>query len=133
MSISWFRLAAVHFRYLDVLGVLLFAAGIFLRWYAIVHLGRFFTVNVSIAAEHKVIDSGPYRYIRHPSYSGALLAFVGYGLCLHNWVALVLLLIPVSIGFLWRIRVEEKVLGDALGEDYSQYAARTKRLIPFLY
>jgi protein-S-isoprenylcysteine O-methyltransferase len=125
--------AAVPSRHLTFIGVLLFAAGIILRWYSIIHLGRFFTVDVSIAAEHKVIDSGPYRLIRHPSYSGALLAFVGLGLYLHNWVSLFVLILPISLAFLYRIQVEERALTDALGQDYRNYAARTKRLIPFVY
>ena len=67
------------------LGVALFAAGLTLRWYSIVYLGRFFTVNVAIAIDHRLIDAGPYRVIRHPSYTGALMAFAGLGLCLCNW------------------------------------------------
>jgi protein-S-isoprenylcysteine O-methyltransferase Ste14 len=56
--------------------------------HAIVHLGRFFTVNVAIAANHRLIDTGPYRFVRHPSYTGALMAFLGLALCLANWVPL---------------------------------------------
>jgi protein-S-isoprenylcysteine O-methyltransferase len=115
------------------IGLALFIAGVVLRWYSIIHLGRFFTVDVSIAAGHKVIDSGPYQFLRHPSYTGALLAFVGYGLCLRNWVALLVLLGPIAAAFLWRIRVEERALNEALGDEYRSYAARTKRLIPFVY
>ena len=129
-SLHW---AAFGRRWLSWLGVALFAAGILLRWYSIVHLGRFFTVDVSIAAGHKVINTGPYRFVRHPSYSGALLAFVGFGLCLHNWVALLALLVPITAAFLWRIHVEERVLTDALGDEYPKYASRTKRLIPLLW
>ena len=65
-----------------------FVVGIAIRWYAIVYLGRFFTVNVAIAADHRLIDSGPYRFVRHPSYIGALMAFLGLGLTLGNWVSL---------------------------------------------
>jgi protein-S-isoprenylcysteine O-methyltransferase len=72
-------------------GAALFAAGLALRWYAIVYLGRFFTVNVAISKDHRLIDTGPYRFIRHPSYTGAIMAFVGVfasGFCLHNWASL---------------------------------------------
>jgi protein-S-isoprenylcysteine O-methyltransferase len=115
------------------LGLILFIAGLSLRWYAISYLGRFFTVNVAIAADHKVIDSGPYRHVRHPSYSGALLAFVGLGLCLCNWGSLALLSIAPFLAFLARIRVEEAALSRALGASYVDYMRRTKRLIPALY
>jgi protein-S-isoprenylcysteine O-methyltransferase len=128
-----FRFAAMSQPIVSLIGVALFLAGVLLRWYSIVHLGRFFTVDVAIAAGHKVIETGPYRFVRHPSYTGALLAFVGFGLCLRNWMAVLLLLIPITAAFLWRIKVEERALHDALGDGYGGYAARTKRLIPFVY
>jgi protein-S-isoprenylcysteine O-methyltransferase len=118
---------------LYIFGFILFLSGLALRWYSIGYLGRYFTVNVSIATEHKLIDSGPYRYIRHPSYTGALLAFVGLGLCFGNWLTIFFLTVPIIAAFLWRIRIEERALTDALGEDYRSYIQRTKRLIPRVY
>ncbi len=115
------------------LAVGLFAAGLVLRWYAIIYLGRFFTVNVAIQKDHHVIDSGPYRFVRHPSYTGGLLAFVGYGLCLLNGLALVVLLVPVTAAYWHRIRIEEAALTQFLREPYAAYCRRTKRLIPFVY
>jgi protein-S-isoprenylcysteine O-methyltransferase len=115
------------------LGVALFAAGLVLRWYAIVYLGRFFTVDVAIAADHHVVDSGPYRALRHPSYTGALLAFVGFGICLGNWVSLISVALPITWAFMRRIEVEEAALNRALGESYAAYARRTKRLVPWVY
>jgi protein-S-isoprenylcysteine O-methyltransferase len=101
--------------------------------YAIVHLGRFFTVNVAIAANHRLIDTGPYRFVRHPSYTGALMALLGLALCLANWVSLAVMLIPVFLVFLRRMHVEEGVLLQALGDQYRDYMHRTKRLIPAIY
>lgn len=115
------------------LGVALFAGGLALRWYAIIYLGRFFTVNVSVAADHKVVDSGPYTWIRHPSYSGALVAFLGLGICSENYGSLAVLVVPVALAFLRRIGIEEAVLREALGASYTAYAARTKRLIPWIF
>jgi protein-S-isoprenylcysteine O-methyltransferase len=108
-------------------------AGIAIRWWAIIHLGRFFTVNVAIAADHHVVDDGPYRFVRHPSYTGALMSFIGYGLFTGNWLAFVLLAVPVTAAFLYRMSIEERALRSGLGEPYQAYAARTKRLLPFLY
>jgi protein-S-isoprenylcysteine O-methyltransferase len=115
------------------LGAALFIAGLALRWYAIIHLGRYFTVNVSIAAGQAVVQSGPYRLIRHPSYSGALLAFLGFGICSENWLSLVVLVVPVTLAFLRRIAIEEAALVEALGADYRAYAVRTKRLLPWVF
>ena len=114
-------------------GFILFLAGLALRWYSIGYLGRYFTIDVSISAEHKLVDSGPYCYIRHPTYTGALLAFVGLGLCFGNWLTILFLTVPIIGAFLWRIRIEESALTDALGEDYRAYMRRTKRLIPRVY
>jgi protein-S-isoprenylcysteine O-methyltransferase len=116
-----------------VAGVACYGVGVSLRWYSIVILGRFFTVNVAIASDHRLIDTGPYRYLRHPSYSGALLAFLGLGLCLGNWVSILLLLVPIFLVFLRRMHVEEAALLQGLGEPYRDYMRRTKRLIPGLY
>ncbi|HMG05340.1 MAG TPA: isoprenylcysteine carboxylmethyltransferase family protein, partial [Chthoniobacterales bacterium] len=103
------------------------------RWYSIVHLGRFFTVDVAIAADHQLIDTGPYRYVRHPSYTGALLAFIGFAMALRNWASVLIISLPIAFAFLYRINVEERALIQALGERYRAYIKRTKRLIPFVY
>jgi len=114
-------------------GFVLFLGGLALRWYSIGYLGRYFTVDVSVSPEHKLIDSGPYRCIRHPTYTGALLGFLGLGFCFGNWLSILFLTAPIIGAFLWRIRIEESALTDALGENYRAYMARTKRLIPRIY
>jgi protein-S-isoprenylcysteine O-methyltransferase len=122
-----------YLREFYLAGFLLFLGGLILRWYSIGYLGRYFTVDVSISAEHKLIDSGPYRYIRHPTYTGALLAFLGLGFCFGNWLSISFMTVPIIAAFLWRIQIEEHALNDALGEEYRAYTQRTKRLIPFVY
>jgi protein-S-isoprenylcysteine O-methyltransferase len=118
---------------LRLAGIAVFAAGLAIRWYSIVHLGRFFTVNVAIASDHRLIDTGPYRYVRHPSYTGALMAFFGLAMCLANWASLSVLMVPVLAVFLWRMHVEEAALLQAFGARYRDYMNRTKRLIPIVY
>jgi len=122
-----------YLRGFYLFGFLLFLGGLILRWYSIGYLGRYFTIDVSISAEHKLIDSGPYRCILHPTYTGALLAFLGLGFCFGNWLSILFLTVPIIAAFLWRIWIEERALTDALGENYRAYVERTKRLIPFVY
>ena len=97
------------------------------------YLGRLFTFDVAIAEDHRVIDTGPYRYVRHPTYTGSLLSFVGLGLCGGNLLSLVVLLVPITAAFLRRVAIEEAALTAALGARYADYVARTKRLVPFVY
>jgi protein-S-isoprenylcysteine O-methyltransferase Ste14 len=113
-----------------ILGELLFLAGLALRFWAILTLGRFFKVTISIQQGHRVIRSGPYRVLRHPSYSGLLLILLGLGLMLGTWLGLAALIVLPLIGMLVRIRVEESALIDALGQEYISYAAETRRLVP---
>ncbi len=114
-------------------GICFIVAGMALRWYAIIELGRFFTTNVAIAADHRLIESGPYYLIRHPSYSGTLLFILGFGLCMGNIASLLALMICFLIPLVRRIQVEEMALKEAFGDQYQAYAKRTKRLIPFIF
>jgi protein-S-isoprenylcysteine O-methyltransferase Ste14 len=114
-----------------VFGLVLALAGIALRQYAIASLGRFFTVRVMTRPDQTVVESGPYRYVRHPSYSGSLVTLLGVLLCSTNWLTLACFALALP-GFLYRIRVEEGALLDALGQPYRDYMGRTKRLVPFL-
>jgi protein-S-isoprenylcysteine O-methyltransferase Ste14 len=114
-------------------GVALFVAGLVLRWWAIITLGRFFTVDVTIEKDHELVERGPFRVVRHPSYTGVLLAFVGFALTLRNWAALLIILVPIFAAFIRRMNVEEEALSRALGSRYADYMRRTKRLVPFVY
>jgi protein-S-isoprenylcysteine O-methyltransferase Ste14 len=116
-----------------VVGLVLAAAGISFRIWAIITLGALFKFVVVIQEGHTVVDRGPYRVLRHPSYTGALAALLGIGIVLDNWISVAaIFLIPLA-AVLVRIRVEEARLADALGADYSEYAARTRRLIPGIW
>jgi len=129
-----FRAAALpHGRVLASASVVLFVAGLILRWWAIIMLGRFFTVDVTIEKDHELVERGPFRIVRHPSYTGVLLAFVGLGLSMRNWAALLVILLPIGAAFIRRMNVEEDALSRALGPRYTEYMRRTKRLVPFVY
>ena len=112
-------------------GVALMVAGIALRRRAIRVLGEYFTTAVATRGGQQVVQRGPYRLVRHPSYAACLLTLLGYCLAFTNWLAF-LALVPAALGFGYRIRVEEAVLTEALGEPYRAYMRRTKRLIPYL-
>src|SRR5260370_17698197 len=103
-----------------------------LRFYAIAVLGAFFTTTVAIAPEQPVIEAGPYRIIRHPSYTGFLITLLGLGLSLTNWLSMLVIMGCALLGVSYRIHVEEHVLKAQLGHRYKEHIRRPKRLIPFL-
>jgi protein-S-isoprenylcysteine O-methyltransferase len=111
----------------------LFATGLVLRWWAILSLGKFFTVDVAIADDHQLIVRGPYHVMRHPSYTGMLLAFIALAVTFQNWLSIICILVPISIALAYRIYIEEIALEATFGQAYHRYAATTKRLIPGVF
>ena len=126
-------LIPISILYLQAAGLVLLVGGLTLRWAAIITLGRFFTAAVAIHQNHFVVKTGLYRRIRHPSYSGLLLAFFGLALSFGNWLSLGVIMIPITGALIYRIRVEEAALVKALGQEYAEYCRSTRRLIPGLF
>jgi protein-S-isoprenylcysteine O-methyltransferase Ste14 len=114
-----------------VVGLLVMLVGLVLRWYSIFALGRSFTVDVATRPGQQVVASGPYRWVRHPSYTGGLLTVFGVLLCCVNWLSFFAFAIAIA-GYAYRIRVEEAALAEGLGDEYRDYMRRTRRLIPFI-
>jgi protein-S-isoprenylcysteine O-methyltransferase Ste14 len=114
-------------------GIILMFAGMAFRFYSMSLLGRFFTYQVAVHTGQTVVESGPYRFIRHPSYTGGLITLVGLGLALGNLAGLLAILICTGIGYSYRMYVEEEALVAALGDPYREYMRRTRRLVPFLF
>lgn len=111
-------------------GLLLGALGLALRWAAIARLGRLFTWRIAILADHPLITDGVYRWIRHPSYTGGLLAAAGVLLALGNALPLAAFALTHLPLVAHRVRIEERVLAAHFGEGWAAYAARTWRLLP---
>lgn len=114
-------------------GVVLLVAGVCVRWRAIYTLGKFFTCTVLIREDHRPLRTGLYRHVRHPAYTGALVAHLGLGLSFSNWYSLCFSVLPFAVAAGYRIRVEGRALREAFGEEYESYARATKRLIPKIY
>jgi protein-S-isoprenylcysteine O-methyltransferase Ste14 len=114
------------------LGIALMVAGIALRQWSILVLGRFFSTTVKIISGHRIVTNGPYRLIRHPAYTGSLLTLVGLGLSSRTWGGTLVIVALFGLVYNYRISVEEKALQAEFGQDYIDYAGKTKRLIPFL-
>ena len=124
---------AWHPVFLFALGIVLMVIGVAFRWYAVSILGKYFSVRLAIQPGQTVVRDGPYRWIRHPSYTGGLITMLGVGLVLTNWFSLISVLVAGFIGYSYRVMVEERTLIAALGEPYREYMKHTKRFIPFVY
>lgn len=108
-------------------------AGLGLRMWAVLTLGRYFTWFIDVHDDHKVIRSGPFRLIRHPAYGGALILFVATLVFVHAWIAAGLSLVIQLFAYVRRIRHEETMMRDKLGDDYEAYAREVKALIPLVW
>jgi protein-S-isoprenylcysteine O-methyltransferase len=134
ITFQWIRVARLHgsptgYR---ALALSLLISGLAIRWSSIATLGRLFTVDVAIHRDHTLVESGLYKYIRHPSYTGLLMAFFGLGFSFVNWLSLIVLVVPITLAVLNRISKEEAALREGLGEPYTTYCTRTKRLVPWV-
>jgi protein-S-isoprenylcysteine O-methyltransferase Ste14 len=141
--ISWIAIFSVPFvlaksditplpDWVYFIGIALMFGGIAYRQYAIAILGRYFSGVIGVQKEQKVVESGPYRLIRHPSYTGVLIFLAGMGLALLSWAAVFVNVAIFAIAYGYRIFVEEKVLIRELGTSYVEYMKRTKRVIPYI-
>ena len=133
IGLAFSAIGSLHSIVLQIIGVVVMGIGIIVRSIAIAQLGRFHTPNVAVREDHLLLETGLYRYVRHPSYLGALIAFFGLSLALGNWLSVVVTMVIMPCIYLYRIREEETALCAAFGDAYRAYCRRTKRLIPGLY
>jgi protein-S-isoprenylcysteine O-methyltransferase Ste14 len=114
------------------IGALLTAAGLGLSAWARVHLGRNWSATVTVKQGHELIRTGPYARVRHPIYTGVVLAFVGTAIAVGEWRGVLAVAIE-TVAFARKLRLEERWMSETFGEDYRGYRARTAALIPFIW
>jgi protein-S-isoprenylcysteine O-methyltransferase Ste14 len=122
-----------HWNSLFAIGMILVVVGFVIRIKAIMTLKQYFTYSVTQVEDHKLIERGLYKRIRHPAYLGQMLIYIGISTSLSNWLSILFMMIPISIGYIYRIRIEERFMIEQLGEDYLRYQNQTKRLIPMIF
>jgi protein-S-isoprenylcysteine O-methyltransferase Ste14 len=115
------------------IGIGIMSMGLSLRIWSIAVLGKYFRTTIELENHQRVVQSGPYRFIRHPSYAGLILTCIGYGLGLQNILALVIVVTLPTVALLHRIDIEEEVLGAGMGKAYGTYQEKTKKLIPGIW
>ena len=115
------------------IGMALVVTGFVIRIHSMLTLKQYFTYSVARVENHKIIETGLYKFIRHPGYLGQLIIFIGLSTSISNWLSILVMMIPVTLGYLYRINIEERFMLEQLGEDYLNYQERTKRIIPMIY
>ncbi len=113
-------------------GISLILLGSLLRRYCFRTLGEYFTGDVRARHDQPVITSGPYRLVRHPSYTAGIMMFMGIGLALGSWLAAALVTVSAIATYTYRVTVEERALLETIGEPYGAYMKERKRFIPYI-
>jgi protein-S-isoprenylcysteine O-methyltransferase Ste14 len=116
--------------WLKPVSLILLMTALAIRWTAVFTLGQAFSANVAIRESQRILRSGLYGVVRHPSYLGLLLVFVAIGIHSRNWISFALAVLPTTAALFYRIHVEEQALREAFGDEYAQYSRVTKRLVP---
>jgi protein-S-isoprenylcysteine O-methyltransferase Ste14 len=116
-----------------VAGLIALSGGSLLRRHCWRMLGKHFTGDVKALPDQPVVERGMYRWVRHPSYTGGMLMYMGTGLALTNWLSVLIITVAGAAGYLYRVQVEEQALQANLGGRYQEYMRRTKRFVPFVF
>jgi protein-S-isoprenylcysteine O-methyltransferase Ste14 len=133
-SVGATKIGRIYYRdTLFAIGVALIAIGLIIRIQSILTLKQYFTYSVAKVDDHKLIETGLYGVIRHPGYFGQLVIFIGIAISLSNWLSIPAMVIPIAMGYGYRIKVEERFMLEQWGKDYLNYSKRTKRIIPMIY
>ena len=111
-------------------GLAVALTGMALREWAILHLGRAFSPIVRVVPDQGLVTSGPYRRVRHPSYTGSIITFGGFGLAAGTWLGALLVIAITLLAYNYRVRVEEQAMLEVFGDEYQSYMARTGRFLP---
>lgn len=135
LALGFFGIASItHGRAsLAAAGLVLLIVGLTIRWAAILTLGRFFVGTVTIQPGHQLVRRGPYQWVRHPAYTGTVIAHFGLGLAFKSWLSVAFSTLPFVFAALYRIRVEEEALRRRFGVAFQDYERDSWRLIPGVY
>ncbi len=115
------------------IGVALTIFGIFTRIYSVWTLRKFFTLNVQVATKQNIVKTGPYKYIRHPAYTGSIITLLGIAVSFRSPLGIIATVMITVVVYGYRIKVEEKALETSFGSSYEDYERQTWRLIPHIW
>ena len=114
-------------------GIVMMWAGMAFRLWAILTLGAFFRTSVVVQDGHQLVSGGPYRWLRHPAYTGVIVTMIGLGLALSNWLSLAAMAILPTLAIAWRMNVEERALTEQFGEAYQDFRKTRSAVLPAIW
>ncbi len=119
-----------YWNTLFVIGMTLFVIGLMIRIHSILTLRQFFTYSVAKVENHQIIETGLYKFIRHPGYLGQIIIFLGISISISNWLSIVAMMVPITLAYLYRIKVEERFMLEQLGEELLELSKPDKKIAP---
>jgi len=131
--LNWWHIGDIRRLWVGIVGAIIGAAGLVVRYQAFTTLGRYFTRTLKQTDEHQLVTWGIYKYIRHPGYASDFLIFIGASLAMNNWITLAYVVVAFVPAYVYRIHIEEQMLSDAFGQKYKNYQSGSKRLIPGIW
>jgi protein-S-isoprenylcysteine O-methyltransferase Ste14 len=134
VSVAWLSdrvIPVTLWREYCAVGAGLTLLGVLLMIWARIHLGRNWSSVAAVKVDHELVTDGPYRWMRHPIYSGLLLAFIGTALATGQWRG-VLAVALALVAFLKRIVIEDRFMREEFGAVYVSYAQRVRALVPWV-
>jgi protein-S-isoprenylcysteine O-methyltransferase Ste14 len=127
----WIDFASISLLFwLRWVGGIITCAGLVLFSWSHLALGRNWTAVLALSNEHEMVQSGPYRYVRHPMYSAFFIIGIGFALLSANWLIGLIYLVPLLVMYVTRVSLEEKMMIDRFGDSYREYMKHTGRLLP---
>lgn len=130
---AYYRNGEQEIPFVTFIGLLFMLAGAVIRVWSIRTLGKYFSSVITIEDNHVLIETGPYQYVRHPSYSGAFLILVGCPVFLGSLYSIPIAVLLMSLAYAIRINREEKILKQFFGEKYIAYCKTRKKMFPFIW
>jgi len=133
--LEWMYLPVIlpHLLWMQIAGLVLILAAVWLRMWTRAHLRGMYSGHVEVQAGHRLVKSGPYRFVRHPGYTGFLLLTLGVAIGYSSLIGLAAVPVLLLPGLVYRMQVEERLLTEQFGDDYRSYALKTRRLVPFIW
>jgi len=124
---------SIHWDYITAMALAVMIVGLILRSWAVITLGNQFTWHIDRKMSKNLIKTGPFRFLRHPGYAGALLTYTFSAVFLHSWFSLVINFVVLIIAFSRRIYFEESILREIFGKNYLEYCKKVKKIIPLIW